>query len=414
MTDQQTPPGPPQPGDGADIPPADTAADRAPEAGAGEGSEAGPGGGASRRRRTAVAGLAALAVLAVAVTVWLQVGGNEQPAAERPDEPAAEQAEGPAADTRGLVTLDVEASSGPPGVPYLLDHAIVAPDGTQVPVEAPWELFEYTGITPFADGWIVVGEGPDNDPGAYVLDHNGAEITSFGPQRVPVVSPDGTVAAFDAAPFGIMIVEPDGTTRRVLTLEDGHRPRPGGVLGSAPCGDCRVFFTDENTRTGEQTAWVSDVAGNKERLAGLVAVQSVAADGAVAGYVEITDDGSCSALVDPAGSERWRTCENSLGSFSPDGSHLLGHPAYRDGAGDTSLAILDAGSGEVVAAWQVDPTTGALVGSAVWDRDGTVLATVFEDRAWALMRFSPDGGLTKVMDLPGGRMTAPPLHLPGV
>ena len=46
------------------------------------------------------------------------------------------------------------------------------------------------------------------------------------------------------------------------------------------------------------------------------------------GYSRITDFGSCSDLFGGGEFPGFTTCKATLKSFSPDGSSLLGYPAY--------------------------------------------------------------------------------------
>jgi hypothetical protein len=68
-------------------------------------------------------------------------------------------------------------------------------------------------------------------------------------------------------------------------------------------------------------------------------------------------------------------------------------------------------SGEVVAQWQSTANSQALINSAAWDTDGTLLATVWEEDTWSLMRMSPDGSLRTVLADLGGDIEDVPLHL---
>jgi hypothetical protein len=128
-------------------------------------------------------------------------------------------------------------------------------------------------------------------------------------------------------------------------------------------------------------------------------VTGVTEDGRVAGVISYEDDptkdpGSCSAVLDGDNRELWKTCDFTLGRFSPDGELVLGHPAYRSGDGDASLAILDARDGTVLAEYVNDAGSQAFVTSTTWDADGTVLGMVRQGTTWHLMRFTADGQLS--------------------
>ncbi len=74
----------------------------------------------------------------------------------------------------------------------------------------------------------------------------------------------------------------------------------------------------------------------------VLSVDGVSPDGSLSGVTSITDAGSCSVVLGRSGDKAWTTCDYTLGQFSPDGKYVIGHPAYRDGIGDGSVAILDA------------------------------------------------------------------------
>ena len=80
-------------------------------------------------------------------------------------------------------------------------------------------------------------------------------------------------------------------------------------------------------------------------------------------------------MLDPLEEEVHRSCDHGYGALTPDGRLLLGGPAYSDGLGDRELAILDAGTGEVLAEWLASGDD-TWVGDAVWESDDTVLATL--------------------------------------
>jgi hypothetical protein len=365
-----------------------------------------------RRRRLAVSGLAAAAVLAVATPFGAaldhRVTGVPAPAASGPTTPDA----GDPAPRDGVLTNQVDAEGRPPGIPYLLDGTIHTTDGEKIPVEG-----DYAELVALGDGWVA----SDYAAGTVdVLDASGG-ITRTDEATGPLaVSRDGTVAAY-ATPRGeLMTVAVDSPAGdpRLLRLEAGgtapERVQPVAVQGSGSCeaadGDgCAVFFNGEQDLVPQ--AFSSTSGGVTEAIGNLRELGGVSIEGPVTGTTSVTDDGSCSAMWDRAGDEAWTTCDHTLGRFSPDGRYVVGHPAYLDGLGDPSVAILDVASGEVVAQWQSTANSQALINSAAWDTDGTLLATVWEEDTWSLMRMSPDGSLRTVLADLGGDIEDVPLHL---
>ena len=126
-------------------------------------------------------------------------------------------------------------------------------------------------------------------------------------------------------------------------------------------------------------------------------VSSVAGDGRFAAMLEFDEVGSCSGVLGPdAGRPQWRTCAYKDLVFSPDGRWVTGIDAQADGAGSPSLAILDAGTGEVVASLVNDRRTQAFVAQAEWADSEEVVMTVAEKGAWQVMRLTPDGDFAAV------------------
>jgi hypothetical protein len=76
-------------------------------------------------------------------------------------------------------------------------------------------------------------------------------------------------------------------------------------------------------------------------------------DGRIAASRNIeVDFGSCSNLTEVATGKRlWRTCENQVVAFTPDGSIAVGAPASQDGWGDLQASALDAKTGTLLREW---------------------------------------------------------------
>ena len=141
-------------------------------------------------------------------------------------------------------------------------------------------------------------------------------------------------------------------------------------------------------------------------------VLGAASDGRVAGLISASDGGSFSGVYSARETLLWKTCDYTLGTFSPDGRYVIGRPANLDGPGDGLVAILDSETGEMVSEFANDEQTQATIGQAVWETDRTLLATVHQDGAWSLMRLADLGELERVADLEGGDEVDPPAVLP--
>jgi hypothetical protein len=347
-----------------------------------------------RRRRAALAGVATLAVVALAVPVGLSVGDGSVTGPEI--EPAAptETVAPPADTTDVLLTTARPLGEVPPGIDYLHDDEIqvAGTDETSV-VVGPW----YYGTAPLGDGWVALRSSDDGEA-LDVLDAGGRVIGSHPAAGGLALSPDGTVLAYGAPGGRIMTLVAGGEPTQIY---DGDGAAlPVAVAGSKSCdnesdgGGCAVWFNNEAGREA-MTVTTKGIVGGVE---GVQVMADVSADGRVTGIVSADDFGSCSALLGVDGKPAWETCDHTLGEFSPDGRYVLGYPAYRDGGGDSSIAILDAQTGDVVAEASRGESGEAFLAGARWDVDGTVLMPVYEDDTWALMRFTPDGLLVRAVE----------------
>lgn len=347
-----------------------------------------------RRRRRAVGGLAAAAVLGVAVPAGLAVS-DRAASTTRPDTGPVATGEGspdPSPVTpAGRVPLDTDTSahSGEAGIPMLYDGLAHLPDGGTF--ELPGD---YSEMVRTADGWAGVVGGVDDSGPLHLLDEGGTVVDTAEATRGLAVSHDGSVLAY-VTPGGELVVVADGEPRSLGDLP-GDVLLPAGVFGSEGCADdsCAVFTNDP-----ADGALRTVPPGTTERASELIEVAGVTADGRVSGTISVQDDptkepGSCSAVVDDAGEQLWKTCDRTLGEFSRDGELVLGHPAYQSGEGDGSLAILDADDGTVLAEYVNDAESQAFVLSTAWDVDGSVLGLVRQGMEWHLMRFTADGQLS--------------------
>jgi hypothetical protein len=370
-----------------------------------------------RRRRWATSGLAAAAVLAVAVPAGIVVsdrtsGGTDSGPAASPSvdvTPLPSPSDDP---TKGVLTTDAPIAGDPAGISYLLDGRIHEPGGGTVDLDEAFDIF-----TPFFGGWVAAGWA---DGKLALLDPEGVELHTRRTTGSMAVSPDGTIVGYVTPDGRIMTIGDDGNEVEMSRADDGGRVELVGFIGSSTCqegdpegGGCTVFYNVEDPETGEQRGHYVTSHGIGSPLADFLAITGVSVDGRVAGVTSVADAGSCGALLSRDwGKAEWDTCDYSLGRFSPDGKYLIGLPAYLDGIGSGSIAILDATTGDVVAEWKNTGEDFAFINNAVWDTDGTLLATVWEKDSWSLMRMAPDGSLATVLADLGGNMDEVPLQFP--
>jgi hypothetical protein len=115
--------------------------------------------------------------------------------------------------------------------------------------------------------------------------------------------------------------------------------------------------------------------------------------GVLMGLSKIDDFGSCSVLWGGGEFVGFDTCKHTLVSNSPGEPLVLADPAYHDGIGNGVIAMYAVHDGKVLWERHSTETAQAFYPEAQWE-DGThVLAPVFQDGSWSLVRFASDGSM---------------------
>ena len=289
--------------------------------------------------------------------------------------------------------------------------SIESPGSEAVPVDGT-----SSAVAPFGTGWLVVANDVANDKDTGLLttlDSDGSVTDQFRGGLAVVTSADGSLTAYtdesghvltfggdDSEPVALDPSGPMGVVELVA------------VVGSGSCesdAGCAVYYNEYGDLGGGYRIRANGSIWQFTRFRKIV---GAASDGRVAGVISARDSGSCSGVYSASERLLWKTCDYTLGSFSPDGRYVMGRQANLDGPGDGLVAILDTETGEMVSEFANDEQTQAIIGQAVWETDRTMLATVHQDGAWSLMRLTDLGELQKVADLEGGDEADPPAFLP--
>ncbi|TDD68961.1 hypothetical protein E1262_14580 [Jiangella aurantiaca] len=269
------------------------------------------------------------------------------------------------------LVLDGMAEGAPPSISWVEGTTFHTEDGRTLPI--PEDFFRPFAIRDGAIGQMPGTEGPI--PDIATTDATGA-VASRGPGNGPVLSYDGfLIAYYDPEEDHVWAGQADGggTGPGSRDVAPDQRLDPAGFL--------------------DDYALVSNVSTDAELWAGIridsfapgdptppvtppwdfvrvVAVSQPA--GLVAGYTEIRDDGTCSAVYEADADEPlWSTCEYSFDHFSPDGRYLVGTHDYRDGEGNMLAVVVDARTGEVVHTYD-----GRFISDATFEDDEHVLISV--------------------------------------
>lgn len=365
------------------------------------------------RRRAMVAGAVLAVGAAIAVPTMVMGGFGEDrgtPPVIAPGDPTpGETTNGTYPD--GLTIRGLEQGDAP-RIAWLEGTTLHRADGSEATLPKP-----YVSVAPFSgDHWVAV-DRQDRvdllaDDGLYVVD----TWRAFENARL-VTNADGNVGWMGA----------DGTAQ-VLT-EGATVPRELGpfTLGTqlvAVTGDCSTDA--ETTEGGGCAVWTNfEDAGDSVFMtmgshtqdaqpASRAIIRGTdvhAVEGGVlrAGITEVKDDTStCSALVGPqADNPTWTTCDHRPITFSPDGETLLAFDTIGDGIGEGVLAFLSADDGEVLLD-RNNHDSQAFYNHAVWEDDEHVLAAVFQEGEWAMVRVGTDGSMEyAVAPRPGSDLEVP-------
>ncbi|MBO0845464.1 MAG: hypothetical protein J2P22_08630 [Nocardioides sp.] len=368
-----------------------------------------------RRRRTATAVAGAAAALALITPIAViadHTGGsrnNPMPPATQdvspsPTPPAGHQPAPGALDVSDLPTGDA------PRVEYLSDGNVLRhTDGSMVSVDTTFPISSFAVLADGTHLWVTAHNGTPyvevQDPQGHLHDPmpSGWAVSVNKSHTVGAwVRPDGQVMTWNAG-----ATEPVAYRDPVPASDD---LRIGPVLGDG-CGprqSCEVHVNVSERRTGAWQPWLVDVNGTQPLLdGGYRFLADSSESGLSIGQTEITDSGSCSTLLGGGEFQGFQTCQHTLESFSPDGNLILGTPAYQDGVGNGEIAMYNL-RGTMLFNRHSTAKTQAHYPRAEWE-DGThVLAPVFQDGQWSIVRIASDGSMEyAVPPVPGQDVEAP-------
>ena len=333
-----------------------------------------------RRRNAALAVAAVIVAISVPTAVVLGTGGEQT---NRPPGPTTSTT--PSA-TPGSSLADLRRGPSP-RIAYVDGNDYVSPDGTRSPLPVDYPI---SAITPYHGGFLIADDAElEGTVGLHLFDNVGHEVDSWCTSGSPVLSADQLNTAFTTFPcsklhgqvssvirVGISTGMGDGES----TQDTGMPIRLVGMLGE------RVVFTG----MFGAGAWVTDLVSPPAVIPVLTSVADAdSASGLVAGQSR-DSDGRDGAIVDPDTGEVVATMPGwQLGSFSPDGSLVLGSNP------DTGVqVVLDAATGDRVAT--LGPDTGLEVTSApIWEDDTHVLLAVTASGQQAIVRADLDGHLER-------------------
>ncbi len=364
-----------------------------------------------RRTATAVAGVAAAVALIVPTVALASHTGdtkNDPAPATSPTQTATDTAHQPAP---GLLDVSDLPTGEAPRIEYLDGDVLHQFDGSTVEVHTKYPISSFTVLS---DGTHLWQTADDGTPYVEVQDAEGNLQAPVASGWGVGVNNANTVGAW-VRPDGQVMVWNSGATQPLAygdPIQASDDMRIGPVLGDH-CGDpqdsCEVYVnvSDPNTDPTWQP-WLVDVNGTQRYLDGTYRVLADASEGGLSiGYRSLSDSGSCSVLLGGGEFQGFKTCDHTLVSFSPDSELILADPAYHDGIGNGVIGMYDL-HGKTL--WDRHSTAKApsFYPSAEWEDATHVLAPVFQDGQWAIVRFASDGSMEYAdPPVPGTDVDAP-------
>jgi hypothetical protein len=291
--------------------------------------------------------------------------------------------------------LDVSdlATGTAPGLEYVtggkvLHHA----DGSTVDIDTQHPVSSFAVLKDGSIAWQTA----DDQGNAYVEVQDAGG--SYG-EPVPSTFGLSVSRSRDAAAW----VTPAGQVMVLTTGAAGPRtlgdPVPAsqdvrvGPFGSDDCIQdyCSVFVNVQGGNAPGQPWEVADYATRPFTDGHMVTVADLSG-GVFTGYTKVTELETCSDLWGGGEFRGFRTCDHTLVSFSPDEPLVLADPDIHSGIGNGSIAMYGI-HGKLL--WERHSTakTQAFYPEGRWE-DGThVLAPVFQDGEWSIVRFASDGSM---------------------
>jgi len=381
-----------------------------------------------QRRRRIVGGIAAAAVLAVAVPAGVAASNNlnlgqepagqpttavsvttqslsteptettaTQPTATEPTatEPTETTSSSASPDPSAGKTVDLTTASAvrgaDPVITYLDEQMLIVPGGAPVDLGA-----DYFEIAPHRGGWVALGSDNNGNLRLFFLAADGmVQDYAATTGESLAINAAGDYVAY-ALQNGVVKLAPTSDVGEAYTFNlDAPGPVTPVAVGpvstryAEPTGV--IFY---NTEGRDPRAWGADLHGIVDTVPPFTRIAGFAPDGALAGQISSSDTGgTCSQVSNPDRSKRWETCDFSLDRFSPDGRYVLARSAYFDGLGDSQVTILDAQTGDVVVSYQRPRNSPLFVRGIAWEDGSHALATVYEDGAWRILRLDLDGNI---------------------
>jgi hypothetical protein len=358
-----------------------------------------------RRTATAVAGTALAVALVVPAVSMLDHGGGHRvspapaPSTTAPTQPPSADGQQPRA---GVLDVSDLPTGAPPRMYYVQDGTLEFPDG-----EGNGRLgthFTPNGFVSLDDGARVWQTVDDGTPYVELQDADGGFHDPVRSNWGLTVNPSHSVVAWLDPSGQVIIWEGRATDPRPLgDPVPGTDPRLGPISGQGV-----VYVNAVDTHR----VWeVSDAGTHQLTDGGYLVLNDLSESGLSIGLTQLTDFGSCSRLQGGGEFQGFKTCQNQLTAFSPDGQLILAGPPYSDGLGSGEIAMIDV-EGHPLFERHSTTQAQAVYTSAVWEDETHVLATTYQDGKWSVVRIASDGSMEYAVAPVAGHDVDNPFVLP--
>jgi hypothetical protein len=376
-----------------------------------------------RRRRTAAGVVGAVAAVALIVpTAALAVHNSDRSNEPLPatnsvsPTPSETTATDPAPGV--LDVSDLPTGAGPE-MDYLYDGRLYSPDGsvgdvgTRYPPHGFVELADGARVwqtddqgTPYVE--IQDADGTFHDP---VQSNWGLSVNQ--PHSIAAwLTPDGQVTiwegwASEPRPLGDPV---PGSDLRLGPVTGSGQAAPGQPGPDCAASTCTVIVNVHGSSPNQP--WEVGESGSQPLTdGGYLDVNDVNESGLTIGFTKITDFRTCSKLLGGGEFQGFGTCRHQLSSFSPDGRLIQALPSYFDGVGPGGIGMYDL-EGTLLFERNSNQKTQAFLSEATWEDDTHLLAPMFQDGKWAIVRVASDGSMEYAVAPVKGPYDRSPFVLP--
>jgi hypothetical protein len=363
----------------------------------------------TRSRRTTLAVVAAAAAVAVIVPTATLVGhrlGGSGDAVADPTQsssptatPSATPTPTPTSDGHqpapGVLDVSDLPTGGAPRMSYVTGGDVLHQvDGSTLDIGTRHPV---VGFVSMYDGSTVWQTSEGQHPYVELQDASGNLQAPVASEWGLGVNVSHTAAAW-VGPGGQVMIWHNGSSKPTPLgdpVTAGSDLRIGTVSDACEDQDCTVYVNvADATGASWWQPWEVTRASSQRLLDGsFLSVADESGTGLTIGYTNVSDFGTCSKLAGGGEFQGFSTCKHTLVSFSPNGSLVLADPAYHDGIGNGVIAMYRAGDGDLLFNRHSDAKTKSFFPAAQWEDNTHVLAPVFQDGRWAIVRLASDGSM---------------------